>query len=154
MAGTLAAFPGLLGVLAKPLGGWMSDRLTDRYGVVFGRRSVGMFGFGLAAAAVLPGLYIANTYLAVMFLAIGDGAAALAHGVCFAVCLDTGVKRAGSISGLMLTFGSLGNAASAMAFGTFLQFKGSWVAPFLIGVAANIAGTLLWLKINPEEQFA
>jgi MFS family permease len=154
LAGTLAGLPGLLGVFAKPLGGWLSDRLTQRYGVVFGRRSVGMLGFGIASAAVLPGLYVQNGYLAVALLAIGDGGAALAHGVCFAVCIDTGLKRAGTIAGLMLTFGSLGNAASALAFGYFLQFTGSWVAPFLIGMAANLVGTLLWLKVNPEEQFA
>jgi nitrate/nitrite transporter NarK len=152
LTGMLAMAPGVLGMLAKPLGGWMSDRLTATRGVVFGRRAVGMFGFGLAALAVVPGLYVANPYLAVFFLGLADGAAALAHGVCFAVCIDTGMKRAGTISGLMLTMGSLGGAASALAFGWFLQFTGSWTAPFLIGMAANAAGALLWLKINPKEQ--
>jgi nitrate/nitrite transporter NarK len=151
--GMLAGLPSVLGMIAKPLGGWVSDRLTQSHGVVFGRRAVGMFGFGLAALAVLPGLYVRNPYLAVAFLAVADGAAALAHGVCFAVCIDTGLKRAGTISGLMLTAGSLGNAASAFAFGFLVQFTGSWEAAFLIGMAANVAGALLWLKINPEEQF-
>jgi nitrate/nitrite transporter NarK len=117
LTGMLAMAPGVLGMLAKPLGGWMSDRLTATRGVVFGRRAVGMFGFGLAALAVVPGLYVANPYLAVFFLGIAAGAAALAHGVCFAVCIDTGMKRAATISGLMLTMGSLGGAASALAFG-------------------------------------
>lgn len=54
---------------------------------------------------------------------------------------------------MMLTMSSLGNAASALAFGTFLQFTGSWTAPFLVGMAANAAGALLWLKIHPEQQF-
>jgi nitrate/nitrite transporter NarK len=62
------------------------------------------------------------------------------------------MKRAGTISGLMLTMGSLGGAAAALAFGWFLQFTGSWTAPFLILMAANAAGALLWLKINPKEQ--
>ena len=152
LVGVLAAAPSALGVIAKPLGGWVSDRLTARHGVVFGRRAVGVFGFGLAALAVVPGLYLANPYAAVSCLAVADGAAAFAHAVCFAVCIDTGMKRAGTISGLMLTMGSLGNAASALAFGAFLQYSGSWTAPFLIGMAANAAGALLWFKINPKEQ--
>jgi MFS family permease len=152
LTGMLAMAPGVLGMLAKPLGGWMSDRLTATRGVAFGRRAVGMFGFGIAALAVVPGLYIENPYLAVFFLSLADGAAALAHGVCFAVCIDTGMKRAGTISGLMLTMGSLGGAASALAFGWFLQFTGSWTAPFLIGMVANATGALLWLKIDPKEQ--
>jgi hypothetical protein len=53
----------------------------------------------------------------------------------------------------MLTMGSLGNAASALAFGAFVQLTGSWTPPFLIGMAANLAGALLWFKINPKEQF-
>jgi MFS family permease len=153
MAGTLAAAPGVLGLLAKPLGGWISDRLTARYGLRVGRCSVGMCGFGLAAAAVIPGLWVSSPYLAALILAAGDGAAALAHGVCFAVCIDTGWERAGTISAMMLTMGSLGNVVSAVTFGTFLQFTGSWTAPFLVGMAANAVGALLWLKIHPEQRF-
>ncbi|HTT65248.1 MAG TPA: MFS transporter [Bryobacteraceae bacterium] len=153
LAGTLAAAPGVFGLFAKPFGGWISDRLTARFGLRAGRCSVGMIGFGLAAIAVIPGLLVSNPYWAAMLLATGDGAAALAHGVCLAVCIDTGMERAGTISGMMLTAGSLGNAASALAFGTFLEFTGSWTAPFLLGVAANAAGALLWLKIHPERPF-
>jgi MFS family permease len=117
-----------------------------------GRRVVGMVGFGLGALAVLPGLFVPNPYLAVLFLALADAGAALAHGVCFAVCLDVGMKRAGTVSALMLTMGSLGNALSAIAFGAFLQYTGSWIPPFLIAMAANLSGALLWLKIDPRKQ--
>ena len=153
LAGTLAGAPGVFGLLTKPLGGWISDRLTARWGLRIGRCSVGMCGFGLAAMAIIPGLWVSSPFLAAMILAAGDGAAALAHAVCLAVCIDTGFERAGTISAMMLTMGSLGNAASALAFGTFLQFTGSWSAPFLLGMAANAVGALLWLKIHPEQRF-
>jgi nitrate/nitrite transporter NarK len=152
LAGFLAAAPGLLGVIAKPLGGWLSDRLVIARGVVPGRRAIGIVGFGIAAIAVIPGIYVPDPYLAVIFLSIADGAAALAHGVCFAVCIDTGMKRAGTVSGLMLTMGSIGGGLSSLAFGFFLQFTGSWTVPFLIGMLANAAGALLWLRIDPREQ--
>lgn len=152
LAGALAAAPSLLGLAAKPLGGWFSDRLAAARGVVFGRRAVGMFGFGLAAAAAAPGLLIANPYVAVFLLALADGGAALAHGVCFALCLDVGLKRAGTISALMMTAGSFGNAISALGFGASLEWIGSWNAPFIAGIAANLAGALLWLKIKPDQK--
>jgi predicted MFS family arabinose efflux permease len=88
----------------------------------------------------------------VFFLALADGGAALAHAACFAVCLDIGAKRAGTISALMLTMGSLGNAASALSFGWFVQQSGSYAIPFLIGMAANAAGALLWFAIDPRKQ--
>ena len=88
----------------------------------------------------------------VWFLAMADGGAALAHGVCFAVCVDIGKKRAGTISALMLTMGSLGNVVSALAFGAFVQYTGSWTPPFLVAAAANLAGCLLWLKIDPRKR--
>jgi nitrate/nitrite transporter NarK len=152
VAGTLAAAPGIFGLFAKPLGGWISDRLTDRYGLRVGRCSVGMCGFGLAALAIVPGLFVSSPYLSAVILAAGDGSAALAHGVCFAVCIDTGFQRAGTVAAMMLTMGSIGNAVSALAFGSFLQFTGSWTAPFLLGMAANALGALLWLKIHPEKR--
>ena len=149
--GLLAALPTGLSLLAKPLGGWWSDRLSRRRGTRIGRRVVGMTGFGLGAAAVLPGLLTSNPYAAAAFLGFADGAAALAHGVCFAVCLDVGLKRAGIVSALMLTAGSLGNALSALAFGAFLQTTGSWMPPFVLAMAANLAGALLWLRIDPNK---
>jgi MFS family permease len=152
MTGILAALPPALGMIAKPLGGWWSDWATARYGVRFGRRLVGMCGFGLGALVVIPGLLVPNPYVATLLLALADAGAALAHGVCFAVCLDVGLKRAGTVSALMLTAGSLGNAVSALAFGGFLQLTGSWTPPFLIGMLANASGALLWLKIDPAEK--
>ncbi len=152
MTGLLAALPTGLGMVAKPLGGWWSDRASARHGILFGRRLVGMVGFGLGAAAVLPGVLVGNAYAGALFLAIADAGAALAHGVCFAVCLDVGLKRAGTISALMLTAGSLGNLISALAFGAFLQWTGSWLPPFFLAFAANLTGALVWLKIDPRKQ--
>jgi MFS family permease len=152
VAGLLASTPAVLGLCAKPLGGWWSDRLTGARGVVIGRRVVGMVGFGIGAAAVLPGVLVPSAYLSALLLAVADAGAALAHGVCFAVCLDVGMKRAGTLSALMLTLGSLGNACSALSFGAFLHFTGSWIPPFFIAMLANLAGALLWLRINPKEQ--
>ena len=152
LAGLLASLPVGLGMIAKPLGGWWSDRACAARGLVFGRRLVGMTGFGLGALAVLPGIFAPDPYVAVLFLALADAGAALAHGVCFAVCLDVGMKRAGTVSGLMLTAGSLGNAVSAIAFGAFLHYTGSWIPPFLLAMLANLAGALLWLKIDPKEK--
>lgn len=152
LAGVLAAMPPALALVAKPLGGWWSDRLVRRRGLVFGRRLVGMTGFGIGALAVIPGIFLANPYLAVAFLALADGGAALAHAVCFAVCIDIARRRAGTISALMLTMGSLGNLISALSFGAFVQYTGSWIPPFLIAMAANLAGCLLWLKIDPSKE--
>jgi nitrate/nitrite transporter NarK len=152
LAGVLAGIPSVLGLITKPLGGWWSDYATMRYGVVFGRRVVGMCGFAVGAAAVLPGLLVADPLAAVLLLGLADAGAALAHGVCFALCLDVGLKRAGTVSALMLTMGSLGNAASALAFGAFLSLTNSWLPPFLLAMAANVVGCLLWLKIDPRKQ--
>jgi MFS family permease len=152
MTGLLAGLPMALGLLAKPLGGWWSDRAVKARGLVYGRRLVGAVGFGLGAAVVLPGLFAPNAYLSTLLLGLADAGAALAHGVCFAVCLDIGMKRAGTVSALMLTAGSLGNALSAIAFGAFLHYTGSWVPPFVLAMLANLTGALLWLKIDPRKQ--
>jgi hypothetical protein len=63
-----------------------------------------------------------------------------------------GMKRAGTAPARMLTAGSLWNALSAIAFGTFLHYTGSWIPPFVIAMPANLTGAPLWLKINPGDQ--
>jgi len=152
MTAVFASLPAILGMISKPLGGWWSDRACARRGLQFGRRLVGIVGFGLGAAAVLPAVLTSNPYGSALLLALADGAAGLAHGVCFAVCLDVGVKRSGTMSALMLTAGSLGNALSALAFGAFLQWTESWTYPFALAMVMNFAGALLWMKIDPTEQ--
>lgn len=152
IAGLLAAGPNIFAVLAKPLGGWWSDRLTLKQGVARGRKTVGVFAFSLAAIAVLAGYYATNPYAAVLLLSMADGGTALAHGVCFALCLDMGLNRAGTVAALMMTAGSLGNAASALLFGAFLESTHSWTAPFLIAVAADVLCAVLWLRIDPKEK--
>jgi MFS family permease len=151
-AGLMAALPTALGFVAKPLGGWWSDRMSMRHGTRYGRRLVGVVGFGLGALGLSFGLLAKNDYISTIFMASSDGATALAHGVCFAVCLDISLSRAGTISALMLTAGSLGSVASALAFGAFLQHNNSWSEPFALGAAANLVGALLWLRIDPQEQ--
>lgn len=152
IAGLLAAGPSVFGAFAKPLGGWWSDRLTLKHGVARGRKTVGVFAFSFASVAVLSGYYATHPYVAVLLLSMADGGTALAHGVCFALCLDMGMKRAGTIAALMMTAGSLGNVASALLFGAFLQVTHSWTAPFLIAAGADVLCAILWLRINPKEQ--
>jgi sugar phosphate permease len=152
-AGFLAAGPSLFAAIAKPLGGWWSDRLVLRRGLTVGRKTVGVFAFGTAALAVLAGYYAAQRYIAVLLLSMADGATALSHGVCFALCLDMGSNRAGTITALMMTAGSLGNVASALLFGAFLQSTHSWTGPFLIAAGADVLCAVLWLKINAKERF-
>lgn len=151
-AGILAAMPNLLSLITKPTGGWWSDRLTRRRGVVAGRRTVGAFGFGFAALAVISGFYASEPHIAVGLLSMADAGTALAHGVCFALCLDIGLAHAGVVSALMLTAGSLGNAASALAFGASLQSSGSWTAPFMVAAGADLVAAVLWLRIDPRKK--
>ncbi len=152
LAGVLAALPMGLAIVAKPLGGWWSDWLSARHGLVIGRRTVGAFGFALGAVAVIPGVLVSDAYASAVFLGLADAGAALAHGVCFAVCLDVGKRYAGTLSAMMLTAGSIGNAVSALAFGAFLQWTGSWAPPFTIAFLANLVGSLVWFRIDPEKE--
>jgi MFS family permease len=150
--GLMASLPAALGFLTKPLGGWWSDRTVIRRGTRYGRSLVGVVAFGLGALGLTLGLLAQNSYASAILLASSDGATALAQGVCFAVCLDIGLSRAGTVSALMLTAGSLGSVASALTFGAFLQHNNSWSAPFALGAAANFVGALLWLRIDAQEQ--
>ena len=149
--GWLAALP-LLSIAAGVLaGGWMSDLLARRWGVRRGRRTPGLIGLPLAAAAILGAVTTARPMAAALLLACAAGLAALGVAPAWAVCLEIGGRHAGVVSGAMNTFGNLGGALSPVVVGLCLQRWGSWNTPLLTVAVFYVVAGVCWLGIDPEQ---
>ena len=147
--GWLAALP-LLSIAAGVLaGGWISDVLVRRWGGRAGRRTPGMVGLPLAAAAVLQALVTPNAMLSALLLGLAAGLAALAVAPAWAVCLDIGGHHAGVVTGTMNTFGNLGGALSPIVVGVSLQHWNSWNAPLVSVAVLYVLAAGCWLGIDP-----
>ncbi|MBI4515211.1 MAG: MFS transporter [Deltaproteobacteria bacterium] len=149
--GWLAALP-LLAIAAGVFaGGWLSDRLTHRWGSRAGRRTPGVIGLPLAAAAIIGAVLTREPITSALLLSAAAGLAALGVAPAWAVCLEIGGLHAGVVSGAMNTFGNLGGALSPVVVGLCLQRWESWEAPLFSVAALYLFAAGCWLAVDPEQ---
>src|SRR5205085_8663758 len=103
--GFLAALPLLATAAGVFLGGWLSDRLAERWGNRRGRRAPGIVGFPLAAIAIASAVITPDPLASALFLAAGAGLGALGVAPAWVVSTEVGGVHAGVVSGTMNMFG-------------------------------------------------
>jgi MFS family permease len=147
----LSALPFIVGACGNLFGGTLSDWLTQRYGLKFGRRAVGVTGLALSALLMLLAALTGNKYAAVVFLTLGYGAMDCMLPASWAVCMDVGKKYAGTVSGTMNMAGQVGSFASSVLFGYLVVWFGSYNAPLYPMAALLFVSALFFWRIDPTE---
>jgi ACS family glucarate transporter-like MFS transporter len=145
--------PFFLGAIGCFVSGYASDWLSKRYGLKFGRRSLGMAGMGLSSLVILCAAMTTNNEHAAILLSIGMGFKDLTLPVAFAVCVDIGQHKSGTVSGAMNMFGQLGAVFLGVVFGYIVKMNGGdFNAPLYLISGLLFLGSLLWLVIDPTEK--
>jgi ACS family glucarate transporter-like MFS transporter len=146
-----SAYYGMLPFLAmatcSPLGGWMSDRLTRRYGKKIGRCGVASAGLGLAAVFLALGTAAADVRLATIVLAGGAGALYISSSSFWSATADLGGNSAGSVSGVMNMGNQIGGALTASLTPLIAKHFG-WSAPFLVAAGLCVLASLAWFTVD------
>jgi ACS family glucarate transporter-like MFS transporter len=138
---------------ASPLGGWISDILTARYGKRIGRCGIAVVGVGFAAVFIALGTQVASPEIASIVLAGGAGALYLAQSSYWAVSADLAGSSAGAVSGVMNMGAQIGGAVTA-SLTPWIANRSGWTASFLTAAALCAAGSAAWLTVNPERKLA
>lgn len=146
-----ASAPFIAMAIFCPLGGWVTDRLTEKYGVNRGRASVGGAGMILAALSIIIGANIEAPYVAIGFLSLGAGWLYFTVGPFWSSTTDLSKPYAGTLSGLMNTGANLGGTLSP-TLTPWLADTFGWSVS--LGIAAGIAfiGGVCWFRIRPGNQ--
>lgn len=145
--------PFFLGALGCFAGGFASDALARRYGLKFGRRIVGIVGMGLSSVVVLLAAGSTDNFTAAIFLSLGMGFKDLTLPVSFAVCVDIGGNKSGTVAGAMNMFGQLGAVFLGVVFGYIVKMTGgNYDAPLYLIAVMLFGACLLWLVIDPTEK--
>ncbi len=134
----------------SPLGGWIADILTKRYGKRIGRCGVAVVGIGLSAVFIALATQVESARIASIVLAGGAGALYLSQSAFWAVTADIAGRSAGSASGLMNMIGQIGGAMTATVTPMIGDAFG-WTASFLVAAALAVLGSIAWLLVNPDE---
>ena len=123
----------------SPLGGWIADRLTKRYGKRVGRCGVAGASIALAACFLAIGPLAADARLATLVLAGGAGALYLSASSFWSVTADLGGESAGSVSGVMNMCNQAAGALTATSTPWIAAHFG-WTPAFLVAAAICFIG--------------
>ncbi|MCC7153863.1 MAG: MFS transporter [Bryobacterales bacterium] len=135
----------------SPLGGWISDKLTRRFGKRIGRCGVAGVSLALAAFFIALGTQAADARLATFVLAGGAGALYLSASSFWSVTADIGGASAGSVSGVMNMCNQTAGALTA-SLTPWIAARFGWTTSFMVAAALCLVGSLAWLVVNPEHR--
>jgi ACS family glucarate transporter-like MFS transporter len=144
-----AMLPFIAMALGSTIGGWISDRLTRRFGKRWGRCVFAAAAMALSAGFIALAMLARDAQLASLVLAGGAGALYLSQSSFWSVTADIAGNSAGSVSGVMNMGGQLGGAVTASLTPLIAGHFG-WPASFLTATALCIAGAAAWLLVDPS----
>ncbi|MDQ6665723.1 MAG: MFS transporter [Acidobacteriota bacterium] len=149
--GFYASMPLLAGTLGDLMGGWTSDLWVKRTrNLKLARRAVGVFGFLLAALAILPATFTTSPTRSVWYTCVAVFGLELTVGVSWAIPLDIGADYAGSVSAVMNSCGNIGGAISP-ALLAFLVRGYGWNVPFAAASAMCVVAAALFMRIDATQ---
>jgi len=148
-SGFYAMLPFLAMAVTCPLGGMISDRLTNWRGPRLGRCGVAVVGIGLASVFLAFGSQVNNARLASVVLAGGAGALYLSQSSFWSVTAGLAGPSSGSVSGFMNTGGQCGGFVTAWLT-PMVAGRLGWTASFLVAAALCVVGAIAWLFVDPS----
>jgi MFS family permease len=149
--GFYASLPLFAGTVGNLAGGTISDLLVRRTGLKLARRSVGIFGFALAALAIVPATLTADPLHSVFYNCLAMFGLEVTVGISWAIPLDIGGDYAGSVAAVMNSCGNIGGAISPTVLAYLVRAYG-WNVPFLVAAVLCAIGAALFLKIDATRR--
>lgn len=149
--GFAASLPWLAICITVLAGGAVSDSILKKTNSrMKARGSLAIIGAVFFMAGLYFAAYTTSPWLNVLWLTVALGALGLPIIGSWAIANDLGQEYAGSVSGWMNMWGSIGSVTSPILCGWFAQNLG-WNATLLINVAPLGIVILLWFFIKPDR---
>ncbi len=145
-----ASLPFLVGAFANVVGGFVGDIVVRQRGLTFGRRAVGIAGYGLSTLSLIAATQFEDKITVITLLSFAYGGITLGQPALMNVCLDIGGKFSGAVTGAMNMAAYTGAFVSSVAYGYMVNRYG-YQFPFLPMIGFMLVGTLLWFRVRPEE---
>ncbi len=140
-------------------GGWLTDFLLRTTGNPrWSRTAQSVVGAGLAASGLLASLFIGNTVLSSILVAIACLGLQLQLPAWWASGTQISGKHLGALMGLMNMIGNGGGAILQTLFAYFVEMmkgwgytgRARWDPGIYIYVAVALLGMALWSQVDPE----
>jgi MFS transporter, ACS family, glucarate transporter len=149
--GLFAGLPLILSVVADIFGGLTTDSLTRRFGLRFGRCSVGAGGYLAAALAMLAGALVSGPRTAAVLIAVAAAASMFTLAPSWAACIDIGGRHSGVLSAAMNTSGQIGGILSPIVLAYIVDIFANWAIPLYVMAGLYFMAFVCWLLIRPDQ---
>jgi MFS transporter, ACS family, glucarate transporter len=149
--GLLAALPLSLSIATQFLGGFWSDKIVARFGLRAGRRTPGIFGYGVAALLVIATTLAPDPRTAAVLFALTVATCMLTTAASWSTCVDIGREHSATVSATMNTSGQIAAIVVPLVAGYSLKWFANWNAPFYFLAALFVMGAVCWLFIDPRK---
>lgn len=145
------AVPFVMSMIGNISGGYLTDRLTRKYGLKIGRKALGSTSLLVSAVCMFLAAFIPGKMAVFVFLSLCFGIFDLMLPSAWALCIDLGKQHAGSISGAMNTFGNIGGFCCGILFGYLVESSGNYNLPLYMIAGMLIISAVLFSFINPTK---
>lgn len=145
------AVPFIMSMIGNISGGYLTDRLTKKYGLKIGRKALGSTSLAVSAVCMFLAAFIPGKMAVFVFLSLCFGIFDLMLPSAWALCIDLGKQHAGTISGAMNTAGNLGGFFCGILFGQLVQSSGNYNLPLYMIAGMLLISAALFALINPTK---
>jgi ACS family glucarate transporter-like MFS transporter len=132
------------------VGGVLSDRLTERYGLRVGRCVLAAASMAGTALFLVIGSRAQSPQLAGLVLAGGAGVLYISQSSFWSVSVDIAGENSGIFSSIMNMGGQIGGAVTA-SLTPWLAHRYGWTTSFTIAAVLALFSAVLWLTVHPES---
>jgi sugar phosphate permease len=146
-----AALPPLAMMVSMPLGGWVSDRLSQVYGYRVGRSLVPVVGMIASAVLLYAGISATQPGWIVLWFALALAAVGACEGPFWTTAVEVGGARGGTSAGICNTGGNLGGILATSLTPLVSAYFG-WFVGLSLGSLVCLLGVVLWLWIDPQQR--
>lgn len=148
------AVPFLMSMIGNIAGGFLSDKLSVKYGLRTGRRLLGAGALAVSAVCMFLAGFIPGKLQVFIFLSLCFGVIDLMLPSAWAICTDIGRKFAGAVSGAMNTAGNIGGFICASVFGYLVDATGNYNVPLYVIAGMLLVSSFLFLNLDPSKPLA
>jgi ACS family glucarate transporter-like MFS transporter len=148
--GLATSLPYIVATCLVPTGGYVSDRLSERIGLRWGRRLVAMIALVLSAFFLFFGARVESPYVAVALISLSVGFLQATEGVYWSSAIGVSGRHAGAAGGIMNMAGNLGGVV-ATPLVPYVAQKFGWMVALGMGSLAALTGAAIWLLIQVDQ---
>jgi ACS family glucarate transporter-like MFS transporter len=150
----MAFFAGLPLLVSMPgdlLGGWLTDRLSNRYGLRIGRCGLGMVAYVLVGISLIAAGSVSSPVAAALLIALGTGLTMFTLGAAWGTAIEIGRNHVGVVGGTMNSIGNLVAMLNPLIVGYSVKWFQSWDLPLYVMGGLFLIGAICWSVIDPTR---